>query len=933
MHFLYFVVTCLQRLIFPLYTFTYVFTGVIYTNKTIEFNVVETIILLYVTATDQGIPPLSSYVSVRIEITDVNNHSPQFTSKIYSASVSENASIGHEVAAVVAEDNDSSPNNSEIDYSILSGNEEGMFHINATSGIITVLQKLDRETTDSYTLEVMAVDRGEPQHNDTAEVVIRIDDVNDHAPVFDSVEYHASIAENATAGTNVLTVFATDQDIGYNGEIEYSIVSGSYDDLFRINQDTGVLSVKSTLDREEVAEVQLTVQASDRGVDNRLSSVILVRINISDNNEFYPYFPVLFYHKLIPENQSVGTSVFTAVAIDKDAGEYGQVTYSITDKDMPSSNGQDYFTIDPTSGEVKTAAVFDYEGTKSYRFFIQAQDIGGLSVSLQTEVNITSRDDFEPVFNDEEYNFQVNENAAVGTHVGQVTATDQDDGEDGIVVYELVHTFFKIESTNGTIMVKQPLNGGGRRRRSLVGHLLHRSRRQADDVNATETSYALYVTASSGKSGSRNSFTSVAISVESGTGTNAPVTGSMSPEVIISISVVGAVVVIIVLVVIICLYKSRRDKRKEAQPDKHSVTGSLSPRSYDVTFDPVEMGPQGVVNPGMHSSGHYAHRQLYGGAVIHTNVSEPSNSASSGRGSTSMEDDEIRRINEGGVGAPKHALREKTIDSGIAQDHEDGSVSDINTPREKHMNFLNSTSVESMHVFGEEGGGEAGGGIDIGHLIYHRLDEAGAEEEDAIMDGTRLFGFSEDGHPSMAGSLSSIVNSDEELSGSYNWDYLLDWGPQFQPLAHVFAEIAKLKDDTVAKRQTDPRFQQKKSLQANVKMHPPPLLTNTPQGPIKPVAHRMVKNIAMSNHSQHLPRAPVVQESAFVPAVVSPDLSPSLSPLAPGSPSLSPLVTSTGVSSQSSRVTSGNTTPQRMHYTGNGVVFSHPTANDEEIHI
>ena len=37
--------------------------------------------------------------------------------------------------------------------------------------------------------------------------------------------------------------------------------------------------------------------------------------------------------------------------------------------------------------------------------------------------------------------------------------------------------------------------------------------------------------------------------------------------------------------------------------------------------------------------------------------------------------------------------------------------------------------------------------------------------------------------------------SEEELAGSYNWDYLLDWGPQYQPLAHVFKEISKLRDD------------------------------------------------------------------------------------------------------------------------------------------
>merc|ERR1712183_391632 len=48
---------------------------------------------------------------------------------------------------------------------------------------------------------------------------------------------------------------------------------------------------------------------------------------------------------------------------------------------------------------------------------------------------------------------------------------------------------------------------------------------------------------------------------------------------------------------------------------------------------------------------------------------------------------------------------------------------------------------------------------------------------------------------SMTGSLSSIVHSEDEIAGSYNWDYLLDWGPQYQPLAHVFKEISKLRDD------------------------------------------------------------------------------------------------------------------------------------------
>lgn len=847
---------------------------------------------------------------------------------IYSASVSENVSLGHHVITVVAEDMDLSPENSKINYFIESGNDQGKFKINANDGRITVLERLDREATDTYTLIIGAVDNGEPANNATAEVVIEVEDINDHSPIFDHVEYEGRIAENATASTYILTVHATDRDIGYNGEVEYSIISGTYSDLFAIDVVSGAVTVRGELDREETERVEFTVQASDRGMENQLASVVLVTITITDFNEFPPYFPQLFYHFLVPENMPVETYVFTAGALDNDAGEYGELTYSI--RGLGPSNGDDYFTIDPVTGEVFTAAVFDYESANSYRFVVQAQDTGGLSISIQTEVNITSVDEFPPMFNDQEYNFEISDGADTGDYVGQVTATDADGGEDGVVIYSLTHEFFYIEATTGIIKVAQPLNSSARKRRGLEDRFTHRSRREID--LSAQSNFALLITASTGKPGTLTERTTAAVSV-----VNA---ASTIPVWIIAIVVVAILIILLFVVIGIILVcrQRRRRRKKEAQADKRSVAGSMSPRSYDVTFDPVEMGAQGMVNHGMNSSGHFPHRQLYGipgsgGGMGHTNISEPSNSASSGRGSTTMEDEEIRRINEGGTGAPKNNIREKVIDSGIAQDHEDGSVSDVNSPREKHLNYLNSTSVESMHVFGEEGGGEAGGGLDIGHLIYHRLDEVGAEEDDAIMDGTRLFGFTEDGHPSMAGSLSSIVNSDEELSGSYNWDYLLDWGPQFQPLAHVFAEIAKLKDDTVAKRQmTDPRLQQKKSLHANVKNYPPPLLTNTPQGPIKPVAQRVMNNTSMSNHSQHLPRSPVVQESAFVPAVVSPDLSPSLSPLAPGSSSLSPLVTSTGVSSQSSRVTSGTTTPQRMHY-GGGIVFTHPTANDDEIQI
>lgn len=198
-------------------------------------------------------------------------------------------------------------------------------------------------------------------------------------------------------------------------------------------------------------------------------------------------------------------------------------------------------------------------------------------------------------------------------------------------------------------------------------------------------------------------------------------------------------------------------------------------------------------------------------------------------------------------------------------------------------------SIESMHMFDDEGGADIHvhtDGMDISNLIYAKLNEVSPEEEGSIIDGTRNYGFGDESQPSMTGSLSSIVHSEEELQGSYNWDYLLDWGPQYQPLAHVFSEIARLKDDSAPNYSREP---QKKTLQPQVKTIPPPLLTSVAPRSIAPVALSSVRTSQMTMPS--LPRSPISHESSFTSPAMSPSFSPSLSPLATRSPSISPLMT------------------------------------------
>ena len=139
----------------------------------------------------------------------------------------------------------------------------------------------------------------------------------------------------------------------------------------------------------------------------------------------------------------------------------------------------------------------------------------------------------------------------------------------------------------------------------------------------------------------------------------------------------------------------------------------------------------------------------------------------------------------------------------------------------------------------------------------------------------------------MTGSLSSIVHSEEELAGSYNWDYLLDWCPQYQNLAHVFKEISKLKDD-------DPTNQGVGGGSGN------PLDGATVQHPHQAQAsqlqprqfpHFALKNPSIGNRLVPVrsSQSPIIAQDMLSQNALSPSFHPSLSPLATKSPSVSPM--------------------------------------------
>lgn len=847
--------------------------------------------------------------------------------------------------------------NQNILYEIVSGNDDDTFEIIQPSNALILVNYLDREKVQSYNLRLALTEFGVPARKDdnatAVNVFISVDDANDNAPVFQPGTYEASVSEAEPIKHSIAKIAAFDNDLqsSPNSEVVYDITSGNDEGMFSIDLVSGVLSVNNQLDFDEGAtEYDLIIRACDSGL-KPLCSLHPFRVELTDENDNEPRFPVSEYLEFIGENEPVAVSVFTARATDLDKGKYGKLNYTIQ-----SLSGNGYsdlddsgklFKIDSITGVVTTNAIFDYEQKNQYTLMLKATDLGGKEAYAKVRILIESRDEYSPQFTERTYRFVLASSTSgalpVGFVVGHVTATDRDKGPDGQVVYQLTtqHPYFKINRTTGEVIIKKKLDNS------------------AATQNGRDIS--LVVTASSGRQGSLTNMTVVEIVLDplADPGTNQASTiggsdnsaGSGMADWAIGVLISLLLVLISFAAVFLFLHMKNRRHKQVIKPNLSTDTvGNTNSYVDPSAFDTIPIGrsgSSGVTNTGQFAPPKYDEIPPYGaprtssnsGNVTTSELSGSEQSGSSGRGSAEDdgEDEEIRMINEGplqrdgvlhrGTGSNNGRISDVSVQNtqeylarlGIVDNSNGNEAASTSSRRCSESVGVGSTKdtmlhhgipIDPLNIFDEETNDN-----DITNLIYAKLNDVTGNSDrgssadegattagsigaavDHVMMGTYSNHPVVNGNPgpSMTGSLSSIIHSEEELTGSYNWDYLLDWGPQYQPLAHVFSEIARLKDDTLSMHSGNSgasSAKSKLSLQHPVKYIPPPLLTN--------VAPRSVPILsARGNISGHhgsvnqylLPRSPISHDAPGASSAMSPSFSPSLSPLATRSPSISPHV-------------------------------------------
>ncbi|KFZ49149.1 Protocadherin beta-1, partial [Podiceps cristatus] len=107
------------------------------------------------------------------------------------------------------------------------------------------------------------------------------------------------------------------------------VVSEGNEQLFRLNQNTGVLSVKESLDREELCPQSDTCTLFFKVFFENPLQLIRGEVEVRDVNDNSPVFPEKELVLEILETTSPGSRFPLESALDKDVGSNGLQNYSI----------------------------------------------------------------------------------------------------------------------------------------------------------------------------------------------------------------------------------------------------------------------------------------------------------------------------------------------------------------------------------------------------------------------------------------------------------------------------------------------------------------------------------------------------------------------------------------------------------------------------
>ncbi|XP_075561362.1 desmoglein-4 [Pelecanus crispus] len=244
---------------------------------------------------------ISSLCSCNVKVIDVNDNFPTLAQSSFSASISEN-SLSSELLRIQALDADEEfSDNWLAEFFFISGNEDNWFEIvtdRATNqGILRVIKELNYEHLQTHSL-LIAVRNVAPFHHSVAQdfqmsgtpLTIEVKNLIE-PPRFHPSSVVFSMSQSTRVNSVVGTYTAIDEDTGAIASNVIYRIGRDPGAWFRINQNTGEITLNKVIDRESIyvmnGQYRAEVLAITRGVPQHTATGTIV-LSIQDINDNCP---------------------------------------------------------------------------------------------------------------------------------------------------------------------------------------------------------------------------------------------------------------------------------------------------------------------------------------------------------------------------------------------------------------------------------------------------------------------------------------------------------------------------------------------------------------------------------------------------------------------------------------------------------------------
>ncbi len=352
----------------------------------------------------------SDSITVTINVNDINEP-PTFAS---GASISNiTATEGEAITSVTLPQATDPDENATITYTVTPALPAGLTFTASSRVLSGTPTAAKASATYTYTASDGSL-------SNTLTFTIEVGATSNNAPTFTEGDTATrSVAENTASGQNIGTaVGATDADT--TDTLTYSL-GGTDAGSFSIVSTSGQLQTKNALNFESKTSYSVTITVDDGNGANNTDS-ITVTINVTNVNEA-PTLPSGRVIIAVDENTASDTNIGTAfTATDPDSGD--TLTYSLRRGDASS------FSIDSSTGQLKTNAALDFETKSSYSdLVVRATDSGSLFAARLVTVNVNDINEAPAFASGASIS---NITATVSTAITSVTlpeATDPDAGD------------------------------------------------------------------------------------------------------------------------------------------------------------------------------------------------------------------------------------------------------------------------------------------------------------------------------------------------------------------------------------------------------------------------------------------------------------------------------------------------------------------------